>query len=317
MRAPSEPGEPPRRFGLAGRQLGCAARGPRAWGVALLLASAPACATTSATDEELARLRRDVHALRGELAEANTAIQTLEGKVTLLAASSGAGARSPTASAPEPELAAPVAGRPSLPVVRLEGSGTEPRPVAAGKPKKGRSRDPDSGALDDGSPPILIKVGPSDTGEKLTVDKDVLDKPDPVLGTKGVKATEKREKADYDAALAALRAEAKPAHARTLFLAFQARYPRSELNDNAAYWLGECSFAEGQYARSIEELAKLVSERPSAPKVPDALLLTAEAWLKLGKSREAEDVLRRLIKTHPNSAARAAADKRLAEIGAT
>ncbi len=289
------------------------------WGAALALALSPlasSCATT-ASDEELARLRRDVHTLRSELAATKDLVTTLEGRVTLLAAGGGdrrAPAEPDRRAAPEP---APAGGRPSLPVVKLEPSASQ-GPPAGGRPaSRSKSRDPDSGAQDDGSPPILIKVGPSDVGEKLTVDKDVLDKPDPVLATKGARATDKKEKADYDAALEALRGSRDFGRARELFLAFQARHPRSDLIDNASYWLAECSFAEAQYARAIEELAKLIADRPGAPKVPDALLLTAEAWLKLGKSKEAEDVLRRLIKSHPNSAARAAADKRLAELGAT
>lgn len=284
-----------------------------AWGAGLVLALSSACASMSATDEELARLRRDLHAVRAELAATKSDVQRLEGQVTLLSAGerrgpSSAVATVPTAPVERPAAASATAPRPTLPVVRLERPATAPH---------GRTRDPDGGAVDDGSPPILIRVGPSDAGEKLAVDREVLEKPDPVLSSKGARATEKREKSDYEAALATLREKAQPAEARTLFQAFQARYPRSGYADNVAYWLAECSAAEGQWARAIEELSKLVSERPGAAKVPDALLLTAEAWLKLGKSKEAEDVLRRLIKSHPNSAARAAADKRLAELGAT
>lgn len=282
----------------------------------LALGSLAGCATTTAGDEELARVRRDVHALRGELAETKAALQLLEGQLTLLAASTAA--RPVAAAAPPAPDATPIAaappGRPSLPVVRLEGAA----PPAKSAARAGaRSRDPDGGAIDDGSPPILIQLGPNDVGERLTVDKTVLDKPDPVLGTKGARATEQKEKVDYDAALAALRSGGSPAEARRLFEAFRTKYPRSSLQDNAAYWLAECSFAESQYARAIEELAKLIADRPSASKVPDALLLTAESWLKLGKAKEAEEVLRRLIKSHPNSAARATADKRLADLGAT
>lgn len=284
-------------------------------GAGLVLALTSACASMSASDEELARLRRDMHALRVELAATKSDVQRLEGQVTLLSVGDRRGATAPVAAVPTAQAAQAAgpasagAGRPSLPVVRLE------RPATA--TSGGRTRDPDGGAVDDGSPPILIRVGPSDVGEKLTVDREVLEKPDPVLSSKGARATEKREKVDYEAALSTLREKAQPAEARALFVAFQARYPRSGYADNVAYWLAECSAAEGQWARAIEELSKLVSERPAASKAPDALLLTAEAWLKLGKSKEAEDVLRRLIKSHPNSAARAAADKRLAELGAT
>lgn len=283
-------------------------------GASLVLALTSACASMSASDEELARLRRDLHTLRAELATTKSDVQRLEGQVTLLSAGERRGPPTPVAVAPAAPTTSAVppsagAGRPSLPVVRLE----RPATTTAG----GRTRDPDGGAVDDGSPPILIRVGPTDAGEKLAVDRDVLDKPDPVLSSKGARATEKREKTDYEVALSTLREKAQPAEARALFQAFQARYPRSGYADNVAYWLAECSAAEGQWARAIEELSKLVSERPSAAKAPDALLLTAEAWLKLGKSKDAEDVLRRLIKSHPNSAARAAADKRLAELGAT
>jgi len=235
--------------------------------------------------------------MRAELADTKSTVAALSDRITLLTARNNAPASTVAAMSPNSPLA-------TLPVVRLE-------------KKREKAGSADNGAIDDGSPPILIKVGPNDTAEKLSVDHEVLAKPDPVLSAKGVRATEKREKADYDVALATLREQVKPDEARKLFVAFTARYPKSDLADNVAYWMSECSFAEGQWARAIDEMSKLMTDRPQSSKVPDALLRTAEAWLKLGKAREAEEVLRRLIKNYPNSAARPAADQRLTELGAT
>lgn len=267
-------------------------------GSVLSLALGVGCASSQTTELELSKLRQELHQIRADLAETKQTVGQLSDRVTLLSARDARPGNALPPSAP-PQLAA-------LPVVRLEKK-------KAAKPAGG-----DTGALDDGSPPILIQVDGG--GETLNVDHAVLAKPDPVLAAKPKATTEKadkREKVEYEAALAALREKAQPAEARRLFTAFVERYPSSELRDNVAYWLAECSYAEGQWVKAIEAFTAHVADRPQSAKVPDALLRTAEAWLKLQRPKEAGDVLRRLIKDYPSSAVRATADQRLAELGAT
>jgi tol-pal system protein YbgF len=336
-------------------------------------ALSPACASTSLPEAELSLLRREVRALRAEIVEARQRIEGLEGKVDLLAAArleprgapSAAVSGPPTAraalsdpspgepgdrprparaeasrAAPRGEAARPEAPRmPALPVVRLEPAA--PRGKNDGSPSVAQAtraanepaRDLDLGAQDDGSPPVLIKVGPDVSGggdEKLPVDHAVLDKVDPVLSASKPPRAEKAEVKpkdvakeaskesraadDYRAALDTLREKKQPKEARRLFEVFRVKYPRSDLADNAAYWLGETYFAEGQWAAAIEAFAKLMADHPGSDKIPDALLRTGGAWLKLDKRREAQDVLTRLGRDYPGSEARGEADKLLSTL---
>ena len=50
------------------------------------------------------------------------------------------------------------------------------------------------------------------------------------------------------------------------------QHPDHSLADNAMYWLGECHYSSGQYAKAVTVFKKLVKAYPKAEKVPDALL---------------------------------------------
>jgi tol-pal system protein YbgF len=200
---------------------------------------------------------------------------------------------------------------PKLPVVRL---GRPEDPAASGF----------NGAQDDGGPPILIKVGP-DAAEKLTVDREVLKRPDPVLGEAPKKGEAKKKrpltkaeataaKTEYESALATLRDQHKPSEARAMFVAFRTKHPDSELDANAAYWLAECSFAEGQHGRAADEFKKLAEDYPASVKVPDALLRAGQSYVELKDFTKASDLLRRVKTTYPGSDVASEADKTLRSI---
>jgi tol-pal system protein YbgF len=267
---------------------------------------------------ELSRLRRELHDTRADLERTRIQVERLEGRVTLLTAGQRDDAPPSPESRPsdEPSVAAapsalakkeaaPRRNVPALPVVRL----------------KPPAKDED-GAQDDGGPPILIKVGP-DAAEKLSVDKEVLKRPDPVLGEippakpakkKLTKADLAAAKLEYDQALSMLREQNKPDRARSLFQSFQGRYPESELIPNAAYWLAECSFAEGNHAQAAGEFLKVASAYPASVKVPDALLRAGESYLKLKNFQKASDLLKRVKDSYPGSDVASEADKALREL---
>ncbi len=85
------------------------------------------------------------------------------------------------------------------------------------------------------------------------------------------------------------------------FRNYLAKYPNTELSDNAQYWIGECYAAKEEYEAAIEELKGVERNYPEGNKVPAALYKIALIELKLGRKREGEDYLRRLIKSFPNS----------------
>ncbi|MFO0727006.1 MAG: tol-pal system protein YbgF [Myxococcota bacterium] len=279
---------------------------PGPWSVRAAFAAASlaaaGCATTPSSDEELSRLRRELRQVTSELAQTKQEVQRIDGQLQLLASAARASDRTAERATVDPLRAEPrPAGLPSLPVVRLD---------AAKKPKNsGKRGDGDGGSTDDGEPPILIKLGPDSGGgpEKLSVDRAVLEKPDPVLSAK--KAEKKDMNSDYAHALETLRDKKQAEEAIQLFASFLERYPKSALADNARYWMASARLDAGQSEQGILELTKLVAERPASGKAADALLRIGETWQKLGKKSEANDVFARLIRDYPTSEAAKSAER--------
>lgn len=301
----------------------------RALAIAALLAQG-ACASTGALEEEVSKLRRELAAMKTQLDHTELSVQRLEGQVTLLSVSREPVDRAPTtavAGAGTGEGARATAKNKSkrdvaarervLPVVRLGGKAEAPV-------DDGSWVDP--GALDDGSPPLMIEMkGASNSVEdapKLAVDHTVLSKPDPLLARSSspklalgaaqeAPASPAEIEADYGAALAKLRTEDKPNEALALFEAFRLNHPQSGLVDNAQYWIGECHFAAKAYDRAIAAFDVLARDHARSPKVPDGWLRSAEAWRALGDATRANKLLEKIIETYPKSDAAKSARSQL------
>jgi tol-pal system protein YbgF len=77
--------------------------------------------------------------------------------------------------------------------------------------------------------------------------------------------------------------------------------PKSDLADNAQYWLGEAYYGKGDYNRSIMELNEVLLKYPQGDQVPGALLALATAFAKSGDPIDAKLILQKLISDHPKS----------------
>lgn len=311
----------------------------RLFGVAVVFL-AGGCASTSNLEVEMSRMRRELAQTKKELADTQLAVQRLDSQVTILSLGREQVDRAPTtrvagASArprdgggsarPESKVAgaggksavrrseSTKGGNPVLPVVRMT---NKAEPEAAGQDESWV----EAGALDDGSPPIMIQLkGNEESGnERLPVDHDVLKKPDPVLAKKA-RAPAESNRADveteYANALAKLRNDHDPEAALALFEAFRERHPRSPLADNAGYWSAECHYALKAYARAIAGFERLVKERPHSQKQADALLRIAESWNALSEPGKAKPVLEQIISEYPKSEAAARARVALDTLG--
>jgi tol-pal system protein YbgF len=296
----------------------------------------PACASTSALEEEMSRLRRELVSMRKELQETQVAVQKLESRVTLsslgegvsrpptteVATTAGSVAKGNESKRAETKATSTPKSKPAeqrvLPVVRL-GSKAEAQTES--------ETWMDPGALDDGSPPIVIKLEGDNADDRLAIDHDVLKKPDPVLGggAKSAKqapaakvsakeATSAEIEADYGAALARLRADGKPEEALALFKKFRTDHPRSNLADNAIYWMGECQFAMRDFEKAIVLFEELARDYPRSSKVPDALLRSGESWSELARPEKARRAYQQIIDAHPKSEAAKTAEKRISAL---
>lgn len=77
-------------------------------------------------------------------------------------------------------------------------------------------------------------------------------------------------------------------------------YPRTELADNAQYWLGECYYKKKDYNKAIQEFKKVLSDYPNGNKIPAALLKMGYAYYELGQTTQALESLNQIIKQHPD-----------------
>lgn len=89
----------------------------------------------------------------------------------------------------------------------------------------------------------------------------------------------------------------------TGFEAFITANPTSEYAGNAQYWLGDCYFAQQQYALAVAEFRKVTNNYPNATKAPEALLRSASALQALNLNDQARETLETLRSRYPNSAA--------------
>jgi TolA-binding protein len=254
------------------------------------------CATGSNTEEELSRMRREMASMKSELSETKLEVQRLEGRVTLLALGQDRVQPSPT-TAPVQTTRPAISKRSSnndrvLPVVRLGNK--------APTPKVGEEDAwVDPGAADDGGPAISLKLSHQDSEghDRLSVDKDVLKKPDPVLSANG------DDKAAYEEALKLLREDHQPDVALEKLVAHQRTFATSKLADNVGYWIGECHFQLKAYEASIKALSAMRADHPRSDKVADAMTREGEAWLMLSNAKKGRALLDQVVREHPGTAA--------------
>ncbi len=77
--------------------------------------------------------------------------------------------------------------------------------------------------------------------------------------------------------------------------------PKSDLADNAQFWLGEAYYSRGDYNRSIIELNEVLLKYPQGDQIPGALLALATAFANSGDKIDARLILQKLISDHPDT----------------
>jgi tol-pal system protein YbgF len=76
---------------------------------------------------------------------------------------------------------------------------------------------------------------------------------------------------------------------------------KTDLADNAQYWIGEAYYSKGDYNRSIIELNEVLLKYPQGDQVPGALLALATSFSQSGDKIDAKLILQKLISDHPRS----------------
>ena len=107
--------------------------------------------------------------------------------------------------------------------------------------------------------------------------------------------------------------EQRYADAEARFSRYVELHPRTDLTDNALFWVGECRYARGDFGAALEAFSGTVERYPDGNKVSDALLKAGKCLEFLGDSQQARRTYREVAERYPGTAAAAQARERLDE----
>jgi len=146
---------------------------------------------------------------------------------------------------------------------------------------------------------LATRLGLPTLGEYKTVEDD----------TNNLDALPEEGRALFNAAMLD-RDRGNPTAAAEGFALFLDRYGRSELADDASYWLGEMSYGNGDYDKALNYLQIVIDGPRDADRRPDALLKAIYAAQAAGADDHAGELLTLLQSDYPDSeqAALAAAE---------
>ncbi len=155
-----------------------------------------------------------------------------------------------------------------------------------------------------GLEPMEMPEGPS---EDLTRAEDFPE--DMTEGTEN----KPRDKALYDTSLALFN-NRQYSRAVNGFKTLLEEFPKSDLADNAQFWIGESFMALKQYDMAIRAFQDVIEKYPKENKTPNAMYRQAIAWLEIGDKTSAEIILKNIIKQYPGSNEAKLAQKKLGAI---
>ncbi len=113
-------------------------------------------------------------------------------------------------------------------------------------------------------------------------------------------ALDPEAKRAYESALALVRGK-KYDRGLEAFAAFLVKWPDHPYADNATYWRGEAHFAQGDYAKAVEQFEAVATRSRTGNKIPDALLKLGICQEKLGAHEKAAAYFERLRREFPTS----------------
>ncbi len=95
---------------------------------------------------------------------------------------------------------------------------------------------------------------------------------------------------------------------------FLRKSPKSDLADDAQYWIGEAYYGLRDFNRAILEFNEVLLRYPKGDKIPAALLRQAFAFADLGDKVDARLVLQKLVSEHGNTPEAEKGRQKLAEL---
>jgi len=149
------------------------------------------------------------------------------------------------------------------------------------------------------SPPGTLAIAPAPlSSSEMTVAPDTTENPSTLYQT----AYRDYQRGNYDLAIAGFRD-------------FVAKFAKSDLADNAAYWIGESLYSQKKYGDAIAQFDKVVTDYPTSDKVPSALLKKGYAYIALNEKAQGIVQLQYVVHEHPKSPEAAKARDELKKLG--
>ncbi|HEV3076676.1 MAG TPA: tol-pal system protein YbgF [Thermoanaerobaculia bacterium] len=102
--------------------------------------------------------------------------------------------------------------------------------------------------------------------------------------------------------------------AESSFQRFLQAEPKSELADNAQYWIGECRYSRGDMRGALAAFRETVARYPAGNKTADALLKAGMSLENLGDKEAARNTYQEVLKRYPGTAVAAVAEERRAKL---
>jgi len=117
----------------------------------------------------------------------------------------------------------------------------------------------------------------------------------------------------YDSAYQ-LYKEKKFKESREKFEAFIKDHPKTDLTDNAQFWIAETFYAEKEFENAILAYETLIKKYPDSDKASGGLLKQALAFGEIGDLKTSRIILNKLIEKYPDSKDAELAKKKIAEL---
>ncbi len=95
------------------------------------------------------------------------------------------------------------------------------------------------------------------------------------------------------------------------------RYPKTDLADNAQYWIGECYDAEGKEQKALQAFSTVLDSYPTSDKAAAAQLKKGLVYLKMGDQGQGVVNLQYVVYEHPGTKEADLAREKLRSLGIT
>lgn len=121
------------------------------------------------------------------------------------------------------------------------------------------------------------------------------------------------EEADYNRALK-LALNGKPREAKAAFSEFLSRHPRSSLEPNVRYWIGESDYIQGDMTQAAQSFTDVSTRYAGHHKAADSLYKLGMVQEKLGNTAAARAAYEALVRDYPASELTGNAKRKLEQL---